>query len=271
MEAKLAVVRPDGQAVMPWDDSAVSSALAVPAADLELWRGRQDVIAQPGFVALRMSVRDDPRYHALVRLSGQRGITPEYALGVMLMVTLVALRQERPGLLATLGRPLDIEFVARVWGLPDESLEGFRRAVLALMASGWLVRVDLGEGRAVEAYPRGGSRAVRGRAAPQKREEEGGNVRPRTQVAREAPAGGRAWTPATLAAAITEQLRRSRAERGHAVYPRTSADVSDVQRACRAAIARQRVDELVEVLNQAAGWADDGRGFRKALRDEGFL
>lgn len=48
-------------------------------------------------------------------------------------------------------------------------------------------------------------------------------------------------------------------------------DFQDLHRAVKTAIARGNLNELTDVLNATSEWADDGRGFRTALREGGFL
>lgn len=77
--------------------------------------------------------------------------------------------------------------------------------------------------------------------------------------------------PARAAAVIAERLIKHREARGQAAYPRNTMDLQDLHRAVKAAIGRGNLNELTELLNEVSAWADDGRGFRMALRNEGFL
>ena len=76
---------------------------------------------------------------------------------------------------------------------------------------------------------------------------------------------------ARAAAVIAERLIRHREAKSQTVYPRNPMDFQDLHRAVKTAIARGNLNELTDVLNATSEWADDGRGFRTALREGGFL
>jgi hypothetical protein len=73
------------------------------------------------------------------------------------------------------------------------------------------------------------------------------------------------------ARALAAKLRSWRPETGRSEYPANDKDRRDLRLAARCAVRLRKVGELLVVLRETAKWADNGGGFRNALRKAGFL
>ena len=77
--------------------------------------------------------------------------------------------------------------------------------------------------------------------------------------------------PEAAYTAIGEWLTEVRKGKHLPPYPLNSADEKDLVRAVCWAVKNGTMGELLDVLHKTAGWADDGSGFKKALREAGIL
>lgn len=274
--AQLRVVVADPQAVFPWVDPGNTRALGLPVADLVLWQGRAD-IKRPGYMAVRFAMTGDPRYRPFLDGCCSRGLAAEYGLACLWMTAGYLLTLEAPGLLAHDGRVLTTAHVRDFWRIGRESAEWFDRAVAEGLRAGWLTLVDISDQSVRNAYAcvRARTRACGedGRTEEAKSKSSTRAVDPEPVEYVEASAE----TPTTMVLTrLVQELRDQRRRMGKPEYPSRkpgsgAQDVQDLRLAIVQATAASRLHELVALLRDTAHWADDGRGYRMAMMDAGFL
>lgn len=129
-----------------------NQALAVPKEDVLLWMGRRKPLEQPAYVAVKLDLKDDPRWEPLLRASEEQHMSAEYVLMVMAMTACAAMRQPTQGLLARRGHAVTAAAIRRMWGMPAEGLEDFGRALRVLIATGWLLLRDIETDKTAEIH-----------------------------------------------------------------------------------------------------------------------
>lgn len=293
----------DQQESWEWDDS--DKAIAIPEADILSWLGRPDRMTSPRYVAFRFAIKDDPRYWELVSACEHSPVTVMEAIGAMVMIAGSAIRLG--GVLAIKGRAVKARQLAHQWSIDPERLEP---TVDILLRTGWfdLVPADTKRGgpgitdtsrglRRDESRPdktRGvgttlpnpvkSSRPVKSEEAPDPEVSEP-KGRPSSSpskvrgsaalgdLLRHAMAGnitaGRDTTHVMMK--ISKAIRDIREENGKHPWPENPSDRSDLKRAVQTAIRRAALPLLISCLEEAAGWANNGAGFRDAMSKAGLL
>lgn len=269
--APLRLAEPDPQQVFPFLEPGSQRALAIPLADLNFWRGRADVVKNPGYLAMRFAIIDDPRYHSLFDLARARQQSPALCHITLLYAAAHAIEQPIPGVLAMGGRPFAPSQTWQRWWIPESWWQTHDAALRLVISAGWLVLADLADQELETAY---------------------GKVR------REPRAHARARAPVDVDVDLTEtetstpdpsgemplpaDVKRLRAElavhliqltkaNGHRQYPYSAGDYVDLSAAVGVALAGNRMPELQTLLEKTARWARNGGGFRTVLQKGGFI
>ncbi len=70
---------------------------------------------------------------------------------------------------------------------------------------------------------------------------------------------------------ISRAIREIREENGKHPWPENPSDRNDLKQAVKAAIRAEAIPLLISCLEEAAGWARNGAGFRDAMKKAGLL
>ncbi len=83
------------------------------------------------------------------------------------------------------------------------------------------------------------------------------------------PIAGRETVPVLMK--LSRAIREIREENGKHPWPENPSDRSDLKQAVKRAIRAGAIPLLIECLEDAAGWANNGAGFRDAMSKAGLL
>lgn len=262
--------------------------LAIPPGDVKKWRRRMDVSAV-GYVALDNAWIADQRYQKLVTLCRLRRVP---AVQVFACLSLTAFELIRNGSMPGVAK-LGVEFptvVLRTWGFDDDDRSVFSQSMHLGIQVALLVRVNTENQDAISAYAcvRARTRAGTGdtRAGPPSSSSinksltttstSSGSAAPGLVLFRKRPDGsppiyGSNDDPQAAFELLGKVIADRRRELGKSVYPATSADYRDLRHAVKSACEMGKLAELVEELKGVTGWANNGAGFKDAMRKAGFL
>lgn len=267
---------PDPQGAFPFAEPGSQRALAIPLDDLNTWRGRSDVVRNPGYMAVRYDQTDDPRYHALLDLARARDQAPGMCLFTLWAIAGHALTLPIPGVLAMGGRPLQLAHVWARWWIPDAWWPQHEAAARLIITAGWLCLADLTDSDLLAAYGkiRKESRAHARARAPVDVDADVDQIKTETSASTEDNSQERLLhgdDPHRAKAELTFMVARLRNKHGKPPYPSSAGDMIDLTAATRQACTSSRMPELIALLKKTAAWADSGAAFRVVLRKGGFI
>ena len=307
MNAALAVHRPieedESQQTFAWMEPGSRKLLAIPRDDLARWRVRSD-IKSPRFFAMHDAWMRDARYHALKRLVKSDAIYSP--LAVFSAIGFVAYELIRNSDRQGLQRDTDCltDSIVQVWGFADVDAHLIDYAIHRAKTAGIFELVSADDWDAIDAFPSAAQHTSRSqtetpnrqcatdRGASDETDEHAGEhagddddspseSRSLPDAANENENDGVLWVTDRGVAMpkdheqavdlISNRIAEHRKKRGKLPYPAKREDIFDLRQAVFKAWPRGRYRELVDLLRDVADWADSGAGFRKALREGGFI
>jgi hypothetical protein len=283
------IVPVDPQIEFPWADGVVNRAVAIPLDEIMKYQGTRTYdVKKPRYVALYFDLVNDRRYPNLLAFAKDGGITGRCGVAGLVMTIGVAMRQDPKGVLSQRGTPLTAVDVCDFWRLDRDEARAIERSVAAATRAQFLTTVDVNDPKTMEAYAEKAEESYRRsvhtctRVAVDRSIDRSTTTTTKREEKPEEPKEEMPPPPETAvswrfaAAEIRNTIRDKRRRQHpphHTEWPALGnvRDGYDLEIAVRSAMATDRMEDLRQCLLVAATWAEDGRGFRIALQQGGFI